>query len=218
MKTTVEKHFDKVAGNYDSGKRRYSYYYESLKKLLRGVIPKGKKVFEVGCGTGDLLASLNSKTGYGMDISETMIKLSKSKYKFEKNLTFSTTWPSDNFDYIFMSDVIEHLEKPRVEFQKVFELMDKKSRFVITMANPIWEPLLMIWEKLGWKMPEGRHMRIGFKDIKMLGDKVGMKIVKHDYCLLIPVKILFLTNFINKYLEVYLKKFAFIEYFEFKIR
>jgi len=142
-----------------------------------------------------------------------MVKLSKSKYKFKKNLTFSTTWPEEKFDYIFMSDVIEHLEKPEDMFEKIVKLMDDKSRFVITMANPIWEPLLMIWEKIGLKMPEGPHQRISNFQLSIFIEKTGMKIIKHDYRLLVPVKIPIITKLANKYLEKYFKKLAFIEYF-----
>jgi ubiquinone/menaquinone biosynthesis C-methylase UbiE len=72
-KTVVEKHFDKVAGNYDLGKRKYSYYYSNLKKLLGFLIPQNSRVYEIGCGTGDLLVSLKPKVGYGMDVSGQMI-------------------------------------------------------------------------------------------------------------------------------------------------
>jgi ubiquinone/menaquinone biosynthesis C-methylase UbiE len=212
-KTVVEKHFDKVAENYDSGKRKYSYYYESLKKLLGGLIPKNKKVFEIGCGTGDLLASLKPKHGYGMDISNQMIKISKTKYQDSKNLHYSTGWPKENFDYIFMSDVIEHLENPKDVFNRISKLMDKNTVFINTMANPIWEPFLMVAEKLGFKMPEGPHNRITNKEFKILIEKAGLKITKHDYRLLISVKIPILTNFANKHLEILLKRFAFMEYF-----
>lgn len=223
MKTKVEKHFDRVAKNYDLGKNKYSYYYDNLKKLLGSIIPGDAKVFEVGCGTGDLLVSLDPKSGYGMDISDQMIQISKLKYQNLRNIVFSTRWPEEKFDYIFMSDVIEHLERPEEIFKEVSRLMDrqslpsdgKKSKFIITMANPIWEPLLMIWEKIGLKMTEGPHKRIRYKDIKILSEKTGMKIVKHDYKLLIPVKVPVLTNFINKYLEKYFKRLAFIEYFAF---
>jgi len=213
MKTKVEKHFDKIAKSYDLGKQKYSYYYENLKSLLGSLISRNKIVFEIGCGTGDLLVSLNPKNGYGMDISDQMVKLAKSKYKSKKNLTFSTKWPNETFDYIFMSDVIEHLERPEETFKNISELMNKKSKFVITMANPTWEPLLMVWEKLGLKMPEGSHKRIRYKDIEVLIEEAGMKIIKHGYKLLIPVWIPVITNFINKYLEKYFQRLAFIEYF-----
>lgn len=212
-KNTVERHFDKVAKSYDPGKTKYSYYYENLKILLGSLIPKEQKVLEVGCGTGDLLVSLNPKYGYGMDISPQMINIATVKYGEEKSLKFSTILPSDNFEYIFMSDVIEHLEKPLDTFNQIAKLMDKNSKFVITMANPIWEPLLLIWERLGWKMKEGPHKRIRYKDIMILSEKAEMKVVKHDYKLLLPIKIPFITEFANKYLEKVFKKLCFIEYF-----
>jgi ubiquinone/menaquinone biosynthesis C-methylase UbiE len=215
-KTLVEKHFDKVAKSYDSGKNKYSFYYTNLKKLLSLLIPKGKRVYEIGCGTGDLLVSLEPKRGFGMDISSEMIKLAKNKYQNDKNIKFSTSWPKDKFDYIFMSDVIEHLENSEEEFKKVAKLMTKNTVFINTMANPVWEPLLMFWERAGWKMKEGKHKRISFDEVKNLFNKLGLKIIKHDHKLLMPIKIPLVTELVNGKLEKYFKKYAFIEYFEAK--
>jgi ubiquinone/menaquinone biosynthesis C-methylase UbiE len=212
-KTIVEEHFDKVAKNYDYYKNKNSFYYQNLKKLLGKLIQKNKKVFEIGCGTGDLLNYLRPKYGYGYDISSEMISISKSKFLISKNLTFSTEWPRENFDYIFMSDVIEHLENPTEVFQKISKLMTKNTVFINTMANPIWEPFLMFAEKLGLKMPEGPHNRAGIKECRLWIEESGMKIVKHDYKLLIPVNIPIVTKLANKYLEKYFKRLAFIEYF-----
>lgn len=209
----VEKHFDEVAMNYDIGKSKYSFYYKSLKNLLASLIPQNSKVFEIGCGTGDLLASLKPKYGYGMDVSSRMVEISKIKHQKSKNLKFSTIWPSGHFDYIFMSDVIEHLVDPKTEFQKARKLMTNKTILINTNANPIWEPLLMFWERRGWKMKEGPHKRIKHDEFEKIINNAGMKIVKHDYHLLIPVDIPFITLFVNRYLEKYLKKLAFIEYF-----
>lgn len=213
IKTASEIHFDKVAAGYDSGKRKYSYYYENLKKLLGSLVPYGKNVYEIGCGTGDLLVSLKPKQGYGMDISSEMIKLANVKHSKETRIHFSTKWPNENFDYIFMSDVIEHLENPEEIFRKVSTFMDRNTRFIITMANPIWEAPMMVWEKLGLKMEEGPHNRIKYQKLKIKIEEAGMKMTKHDYKLLIPIKIPLITNFANKYLEKYFKRFSFIEYF-----
>lgn len=206
----VEKHFDNVANSYDKGKQRYSFYYTNIKSLLGSLIPKNKKVLEVGCGTGDLLASLNPKNGYGMDISREMIIIATKKYK---NIKFSTNYPSEKFDFIFMTDVIEHLTDPQKEFNSISKLMNKKTIFVNTMANPIWEPLLMFWEHMGWKMKEGPHLRLEYRDLRKIAEKAGMRIIKHDYKLLFPIDIPIITNFVNNYLEKYFKKYAFIEYF-----
>ena len=214
-RTKVEKHFDEVAKDYDYYKNKNSFYYKNLKKLLSSLIPKEKSVYEVGCGTGDLLASLKPRRGYGMDISDEMITIAKSRHKNRKNLFFtnrSQFTVHGSLDYIFMSDVIEHLENPKEVFNKISKLMTKNSIFINTMANPIWEPILMRGEKLGAKMPEGPHKRITNNQLSIFIEESGMKITKHDYKLLMPIYIPFITNIINKYLEKPLRRFAFIEY------
>lgn len=213
---SVSKHFDRVAKDYDYYKKKNSFYYDNLKKLLKSLIPSNKNVLEIGCGTGDLLTSLKPKTGVGYDISSEMIRIAKYKYKSKNNLSF-THYPLSiihySFDFVFMSDVIEHLDHPEETFKKVSKVMGNDTKFVITMANPIWEPFLMLAEKLKLKMPEGEHYRIKYKELRIMLEKTGMKIARHGYELLIPVKIPFITNFANKYLEKPLKKLAFIEFF-----
>lgn len=220
--TSVEKHFNKVAGDYDYYKKKNSFYYDNLKRLLGSLIPPNKNVFEFGCGTGDLLVSLNPKVGYGFDISDKMIKIAKSKYDSQKNLHFFHQSPftihqppSTNhhpLDFVFLSDVIEHLDDPRKELTGLSKLMNKNTKLIVTMANPIWEPVLMIAERLKLKMPEGPHKRLAFNDLRLILNDLGMKIVKHDYKLLIPVQIPLVTNFANKYLEKQFRKLCFIEY------
>lgn len=212
----VKKHFDEVSKDYDLYKKKNKFYYDNLKSLLSSLVPKNKTVLEFGCGTGDILASLNPKKGVGYDLSPEMIRIAKQKHKNKKNLIFthnSLFTVHYSPDVVFMTDVIEHLEDPQTVFNKISKLLTNDGSFVNTMANPIWEPLLMIWERLGWKMPEGPHNRISYKDIELLVKSANMKIVKHGYKLLIPIKIPIITNIVNKYLERYLKKYAFIEYF-----
>ncbi len=209
---TSEKYFNKIAKDYDYYKNKNSFYNKKLKRLIGSLIPRNKKVFEIGCGTGDFLVLLKPKEGYGMDISNEMIKTAKIKYSKKSQIGFSTKWPSGNFDYIFMSDVIEHLENPEEVFYKISRMMNKDTFFVNTMANPILEPILIIAEKLGLKMPEGPHKRIGSRELEIMLERVDMKIIKHDFNLLMPIYIPFVTEFANKHLEKYFKRLAFIEY------
>ncbi len=208
----TKKHFDKISEDYDFYKKKNAFYYENLKKLLKKLIPENQKVLEVGCATGDLLLNLSPSYGVGFDISSEMIRLAKQKYR-SKKIKFTTVWPDGNFDYIFMSDVIEHLENPSKTFRKIANLMGPKTIFINTMANPIWEPVLMLAEKLKLKMPEGPHKRINGSKIETILKKTGLKIIKHDYRLLVPINIAFISDFVNRYLEKYLKPLCFIEYF-----
>ncbi|KKQ91791.1 MAG: Methyltransferase type 12 [Microgenomates group bacterium GW2011_GWC1_39_7b] len=206
----VGAHFDKIANSYDLYKKNNQYYYDNLKILLASFIHSKSKVLEIGCGTGDLIASLKPEYGMGFDISNKMIAIAKRKHR---NIHFSTHWPKQKFDYIFMSDVVEHLEYPDETFRKISKLMNCKSIFICTMANPKLEPILMIAEKMKLKMPEGPHYRIKYKDLRSMIEDSGMEIREHNFKLLIPIKIPLITYFANKYLERFFRKYAFIEYF-----
>lgn len=211
-KTVVAKHFDEIAKDYDFYTQKRSYHYSALKKLLRSLIPAGKKVLEVGCGTGDLLDFINPRLGYGMDISGEMVGKARIKHKKNRNLIFSTKWPNGKFEYVFMSDVIEHLEKPDETFRQISNRMDRNTIFVCTMMNLLWIPIEIIYEWLGLKMPEGKHKRISFKKIKHLLEEAGLRVKKRSFVLLMPIKIPFISDFVNKYLEKPFRRFAFIEY------
>lgn len=208
----VKKHFDRVARDYDYYKNKNKFYYSNLKILLSSLIPKKSNILEVGCGTGDLIMSLNPALGVGFDLSSQMVRIADKKHQ-HKAIIFTTKLPNKKFDYIFMSDVIEHLEDPKKTFDEISKLMHKNCIFVNTMANPIWEPILMIAEKFGLKMPEGPHKRIRYNDIEFMANRSGLKIIEHNYFLLMPIYIPLISNFINKHLERYFKKYAFIEYF-----
>ncbi len=216
-RTPVQKHFDKIAADYDAYTKKRSLHYSTLKKLIRRLIGKNKKVFEVGCGTGDLLYSLEPKYGYGMDISGEMIRIANTKYQKSKNLKFSTKWPLEKFDFIFMSDVVEHLESREEAFKRIVSLMRPTGVFVNTMMNPVWVPAEFVYNLFGWKMPEGPHKRVGYNTLKTEMEKSGMKIVDHDYTLLMPIRIPLITHLLNTYLAKPLRRFAFIEFFVCKI-
>lgn len=206
----VKNHFNKIAPKYDAYKSNNKFYYKNLKDIVCNLVPRNSKVMEVGCGTGDILVSTKPKYGYGVDISPEMIRIAKAKHANKNKIHFSTVYPNEKFEYIFMSDVVEHLAMPQSTFRVVSKHLKKDGVFINTMANPIWEPLLIFWEKMGWKMPEGDHNRISTDEVARIMESVGIKTVAVDNFLLMPVYIPFVTVVVNKYLSNYFKKYCFI--------
>jgi 2-polyprenyl-3-methyl-5-hydroxy-6-metoxy-1,4-benzoquinol methylase len=217
MNSSVKIHFDYLANKYDTYKKRNNYYYSHLKNLLAHHIPQNKKILEIGCGTGDLLQFLQPSRGVGIDLSPEMIKIAKKKHP-QKSLTYISTpiekfKTKETFDYIYMSDVIEHLSDTKSSFQTIGKLMSKNTVFINTMVNPIWEMILMPAEKLKLKMPEGPHTRITYNEIQKLYHDNNMQIIKHSYSLLMPIYIPYITTLINTHIEKHIKQLCFIEYF-----
>ena len=73
-------HYDHQANHRDSYIARNGYYYRLLFNHYRSLIPQGKNVLEIGCGTGSLLAALQPKHGTGIDLSAKMIEKARQKY------------------------------------------------------------------------------------------------------------------------------------------
>ena len=203
----VAGHFDTIARDYDYYKSKNWYYYENLKKLFRDLIPPGKALLDIGCGTGDILAGLNPQYGLGIDVSREMIEIARAKHNEKKNIEFrpgkiedfSQEFSFKNFDYILMADVIEHLENVPSALENINQICELNTRLIISMVNPLWGPVLVILEKLKLKMPEGPHWQTSIKGLESALRKNNFKIIEKGYRLILPVYLPFLSNFINNF-------------------
>jgi len=205
-KQVITKHFDEIAGEYDNYKRKNSYYYENLKTLFKDLMPDSNEsnVLEVGCGTGDIVAMLNPHFGVGADISSKMISIAKSKYKMNKNLSFieadaDAISSDENFDYIILPDVLEHLCDCALTLKNLKRLMRPKTRLIVSWVNHRWTRILDIAERLKLKMPEGEHNWIPKKRFLEIGSGLSLCVIDHGYKLLCPIRVPVLSKLMNSY-------------------
>ena len=128
----VKNHFEDIASNYDYWKKRNWYYYQNLKKIIREFVPVDKTVLEIGCGTGDILASVEPKYGIGAVISPKMVEIAKSKHNGFTNLNFhvSGEFPKRKYDIILMIDVVEDLKSRADFFKKLQESFDLNAETI----------------------------------------------------------------------------------------
>jgi ubiquinone/menaquinone biosynthesis C-methylase UbiE len=172
-------HFDEIARSYDYWKKRNHKYYQQLKSILSIYMKPNKSVLDFGCGTGDLIQHISPKNGVGYDPSSEMIRICKMKYPRGQ---WTNQLPKENeFDYVYSADVIEHVPSLAVYLLEIKQLMHHGSKTFLIFANPWWEPLLLILEKLKMKMPEGSHYRYPHSTIKYSINQVGMKIDEIQY-------------------------------------
>lgn len=179
----VRKHFDSIARFYDRYKKRNKIYYDTLIQAVRKfILKKDCPILDIGCGTGTILYSLKPTVGIGIDNSSEMIKLAKQKYgqvdslKFKLHDIEKKQFPG-KFGYILLIDVLEHLANKDRAINNIRKMMDKNTTLIISMANPLWEPFLLLMEKLHLKMPEGPHYRLSEKEFLASIRKYGLQII-----------------------------------------
>jgi ubiquinone/menaquinone biosynthesis C-methylase UbiE len=217
----VEKHFDELADSYDKIKKEKNrYYYQALIRAVREVVPSGKKILDIGTGTGEILNALCPCQGSGVDLSLAMIQ--KAREKFPQLRFFSGSYEKldlgKQFDFILLVDVIEHLQAPEKLFFNLKKICRPETRIVLTMANPAWEPFLHVLEKLKLKMAEGPHRRISEKKLLGYAAQENFTVQSVSSSLLLPVDIPLISRFFNERLAklFLIRKMALIRRYVFK--
>ena len=79
------------------------YYHRWLSRTYKFIIPKGSRVLELGCGGGDLLASLEPEYGVGIDFSASAIQKARSVHpqlRFEVIDVEALELDAEDFDFI----------------------------------------------------------------------------------------------------------------------
>ncbi len=174
----TETHFDLIAKEYDWWKKRNTRYYNKLKDILRERIPSTFSIIDFGCGTGDLLSHLNPADGVGYDPSSEMIDIARSKYP---TLNWSNYIPSRQFDIVYSVDVIQAITDLDTYIIEMKRCLKEGGILILIFANPIYEPLFLLFEKVKLKMPEGPHYRFPNKIVKNHLQKNDLKVIQLEY-------------------------------------
>jgi SAM-dependent methyltransferase len=194
--------FDALAPKRDRFKARRWYYYQHLGAFMRFVVPPGQRVLEVGCGTGDLLATVKPAFGVGLDISLAMLEIARGKYPYLHFVQadahcLSLTGP---FDYIILSDLVGDLDDVQEAFTCLRALAGPDTRLIVTYYNYLWEPALKLAERLGLKSPQNVQNWLPVEDIEGFLALSGFATIRKGYRLLLPIYVPGLSWFCNKVL------------------
>ena len=184
----VGDHFDRVAPDYDRWKEKAHRYYAALKKSLREIVPPRSRVLEVGCATGDILASLDPGEGLGLDISPAMIELAARKHpglRFRVHDLMQGPL-EERFDHIVAADVAEHVPDLDKMMSSLAGMLTDRGVAIVVTANPLWSPVLHVAERLRLKMPEGDHEWRSRADLVSAARRAGLRERSFDRSLVMP--------------------------------
>lgn len=196
----VRRHFDSIAKDYDFWKSKAHYYYSFVKNIYKKYIPPNSDVLEIGCGTGEILASTSPKIGVGIDNSPLMVEQARRKfpqYKFLVDDAQSISKIKQKFSYIIMSDLVEHVYDVQTILEQAGKLLKPQGQIVLTCINPLWSPIFDLAEKLQLKASEGPHKWISSAHLKNMFEQAGFVVKESGYTFIIPKQIPVVSNLIN---------------------
>jgi ubiquinone/menaquinone biosynthesis C-methylase UbiE len=129
-------------------------YHEDDNKFMRFLIPPGKRVLELGCGRGDLLAALKPSYGVGVDFgAETIAKANARRPDLhfvvgDVEAPETMAGIEGPFDYIVIADTIGMFEDIDGTLRLVHQLCAPSTRIIISYYSHLWEPVLKLAEAL----------------------------------------------------------------------
>jgi SAM-dependent methyltransferase len=184
-------------------KRRY---HRLLERYFKFLIPPGARVLEVGCGLGDLLASLSPAEGVGIDFSEAMIRLARRRHP---DCAFYVGDAIDfeirgQFDFIILSDLINDLWDVQETFAHLRRFAHPRTRLVLNFFNSLWLPVLKTAEWMGLKAPALAQNWLSTADVLNLLDLAGWEALKTDARILWPIKTPLIEPLFNRWIAPFL--------------
>jgi len=200
--------FKKTAEEKRYWRKKNKFYYESLEKLFRDLIPANASVLEIGCAEGDSLNALDNKITAGIEYNEYEIESGEKKYPSinfyhidVEAYDFDEKAKAINqkFDFIILSDLIGTLKDIQNVFERIKQFSHPHTKVIVTYHNYFWNPILKLGEFLGLKMKEPEKNWLYIQEIKNLLYLAGFDVIKTGGILLMPMRIPVISKFINKY-------------------
>jgi ubiquinone/menaquinone biosynthesis C-methylase UbiE len=181
-------------------------YRADDRKFMQFLIPPGKRVLELGCGRGDLLAALKPSWGVGIDFGAETIAAAAARYPDLHFVLGDVEDPEtmraieEPFDYIVIADTIGMFEDIDATLRLVHHLCEPSTRIIIAYYSHLWEPILKLAELLHLRSKQPRINYIATADFLNLMDLADFEMIRHEQRQLLPVRWLGLGTFINRYI------------------
>jgi len=207
-KKQIQQQSDKLAINRDRWISKNSFFYKNDHSYMGFLVGNGKRVLELGCGTGQLLNALNPSYGIGVDISANMISVAQQNYpdlKFiqgdlEDESFISSLQEEGPFDFIILSDTIGYLDDCENTFAGLHSLCTLDTRLIISYYSWRWQPLLTLGEKIGLKMPSVEMNWLSTEDTMGFLQLADFETVKREWRQLVPRSLFGLGSLINRFI------------------
>jgi SAM-dependent methyltransferase len=197
-----KKHWDAVAQAFENRTGWGRFYQARLAHIYRQLIPQGLRVLELGCGQGDLLAALQPSLGVGVDFSDAMIERARKRHP---NLRWIVGDAHDvelkqTFDVIVLSDLVNDLWDVQRVLHQVRAVSGPRTRIILNTYSRVWEPLLVVAQRLGLSRPTLDQNWLTVEDVANLLDLTDAEIIRSWSEVLCPLPIPLLHTLANRYL------------------
>ena len=185
----------------DSSNSLGGYYHKWLHRVYGFVIPKGIRVLELGCGSGDLLASLLPEYGVGIDFATSAIAKARQSHpglRFEVMDAEAVKLGSEQFDFIILSDLVNDLRDVQAVLEGLKPCCHSGTKLVVNFYSHLWQIPLQLAQRFRLATPMLSQNWLTVHDIRNLLTLSGYEFL-HDWSEIVIPLALPGTNLFNRF-------------------
>ena len=197
-----KKHWENIARLNSPVTFFSSEYHRRLKEVYGLIISPGLSVLEIGCGLGDLLASVAPANGVGVDFSSAMIAQARLRYP---ELTFIESDAhnlilSDKFDMVIISDLVNDSWDVQKVLEQIRPLCKPDTRLILNFYSRVYQPALNLASTLGLAKRLLPQNWLTSEDTKNLLYLAGFEVIRQQREILFTLPIPLIRDLFNKIL------------------
>ena len=199
--------------NSEGKNRNYLFklVFLPIKFMIRGtIIKKGKKLLDVGSGSGQFLYEMKRKglEVYGIEPGEfDKENAKKEKLNIKQTTLKNAKFKDETFDIVTMNHVLEHVNNPKETLKEIHRILKKNGLFIVAVPN--YNSLAYKIFKSDWlALDVPRHLfDYSNKILKKLLEQEKFKIVKLRYNSRPSQFVVSLEYFLEKRFGKFIKRF-----------
>jgi|HubBroStandDraft_2_1064218.scaffolds.fasta_scaffold07243_2 SAM-dependent methyltransferase len=176
------------------------YFYDRLKRVLKYIVEPRKRVLEIRCETGQLLASVAPSYGVGVEISDAMVECAGRQFP---EFHFVRSDPeslqlNETFDYILFNHIFDTVDILRA-FESVRRHCSPETKVVVINYNQLWQPILEFASKVGLRSRFVEPNWVSENDLRGFLKLAGFRVVHKHRIMLLPKWIPLLSSVMNDF-------------------
>lgn len=177
------------------------YLRRDIADALTRLIPKDANVLEVGSATGETLAALPNQVRRGIDYNATALARAKQLHpeldlEFGDALRFQS---SERYDAIVADRLVHSVPDIQLLLENLAHHLSHNGRIFLTCFNYLWESILRVGERAGFKEPAPQGNWLSESDLANLFTIAGLEVVKFEDRLLLPAGVPVVAGVLNRY-------------------
>ncbi len=207
LRTYAEAHHTRL----QRSRSRNRYFHRYLTRIIKHHVLPGSRVLDVGCSTGDMLASLDaSRDSVGIDINPAAIAQARENhpdFTFHElaaedvaRLPHSPDGSPRTFDVIILSGVMHQLYDLHTALEALRSVCHDRTRILITTFSRLWHPVIRASELARWKARVPDESWLPPYEVAGLLRQCDFDIISQKPSVLLPLPVPLVSNLVNRWL------------------